>query len=183
MSQHLTLQLSEKTLKKLRALAMLSGSTVDELEKQFAEYFDQMLSESIAAHLSELDGKPYDSRMVAPVVPQALQAEAQEEVEQEREDEIDTPEHGLSEDELPEEVKSAAEMSEDEIMPPQYQAPSAGGNADAFLDAALASDRPAPQTAQQVVSVSGMTGTLRAAGKGFNPSRPRASVAEFTGDN
>jgi hypothetical protein len=40
----LTLQLSEKTLKKLRALAMLSGSTVDELEREFADYFDKLFT-------------------------------------------------------------------------------------------------------------------------------------------
>ena len=179
----LTLQLSDKTLKKLRALAMLSGSTVDQLEQEFAAYFDQMLTENIAHLLSEMDGKPVQ----APVdeaynwevkEPAATKEKVETKVQEEREE--DPNAHNLSEDDLPEEVKSTAEQVEDEIQPPDFQAPQAGNNAEAFLDAAMSVEKAVPQ---QEITVGGITGRLRAAGKGFNPSKPRATVAEFTGDN
>jgi hypothetical protein len=143
-----------------------------------------MLSENIASILSELDGtevilggEPQESTALKPPTVYKEREEALEEAEGE-----DPNAHDLSEDDLPEEVKSTAETVEDEIQPPQYTAPNAGGNADAFLDAALAPEQ-TQSAAQQMVNIGGMTGNLRSAGKGFNPNKPRASVAEFTGDN
>ena len=188
-SPTLTLQLSDKTLKKLRALAMLSGSTVDELEKEFADYFDQMLTENIAHLLSEMDGKPVVTQAVGvtedfdatdgwQIKEPLREASAKEAVATEQ----DPNSHGLSDDDLPEEVKSTAEQVEEDFEMPQYQAPQAGGNAEAFLDAAMASEKKGAAVDPKMVSIGGMTGRLQAATKGFNPHRPRATVAEFTGD-
>ena len=193
-SPTLTLQLSDKTLKKLRALAMLSGSTVDQLEKEFAQYFDQMLSDNIAGILSELDGTAYTRGTDPDTEEEKTESSkiAQWKINEENsidaarrppEEEVETSEieHALSDDELPEEVKSLAESVDDDIMPPEFQAPQAGGNAEAFLDAALAKSTTGSK-AQQTVNIGGVTGKLQYAGKGFSPQRPRATIAEFTGD-
>jgi hypothetical protein len=60
----LKLNLPGKTVKKLKAFAMLSGMSIDELEEsllseiqpELARHFDQTLSAGIAQKLSELDG-------------------------------------------------------------------------------------------------------------------------------
>jgi hypothetical protein len=60
----LKLNLPEKTLKKLKSFAMLSGMGVSDLEAQLISqvepqisgYFDRILTDSIVEKLSELDG-------------------------------------------------------------------------------------------------------------------------------
>jgi hypothetical protein len=192
----LTLQLSDKTLKKLRALAMLSGSSVDQLEKDFADYFDHMLSQNIEVLLAQMDGRD-------PEIPErSIEAEAlssniadwkmdekhsidkaRRPAEEEEEPVVSlAPEHALSEDDLPEEVRSTAEQVEEDIMPPEFNAPQAGGDHEAFVDATMANDKRSAKH-QQMVNIGGVEGRLQKARPGFDPRRLGARVEEATGDN
>ena len=172
---YLTLQLSDKTLKKLRALAMLSGSTVDQLEKDFADYFDQMLSENIAALLSQLDGRDYLPNSSSPV------SEKIAEPEKVAEPLKDSPaEHSLSEDDLPEETKSIAEQIEEEgFQPSKLNFPDAGEDIEKFLEGTPASKKEQPQ-----IQASFLVGgnQPRSAKKAFNPQAPRVKISDYTGD-
>lgn len=173
----LTLRLSDKTFKKLRVLAMLSDVTMDQLEKNFVDYFDEMLTENISTLLAELDGKEY--------VPQKVEAQPSVTTERVEENEpenggSEVPEHALSDDDLPEEVRSTAELVEDDIQPPQYQAPNAGGNAESFLDAALS--QPERKVRVETPKASYMGMPVNNPKKAFSPGAPRARVSEYTGD-
>ena len=173
----LTLKLSDNTLKKLRALAMLSGATVGELEQEFASYFDQMLSENITARLSELDGRVYESS-VTPSAPKVR--EVATEVSQ---SDADPNTHDLSEDDLPSEVKSVEEEAEEIQLPTLYNIPEAGDNAEAFLDGAFAEAPRLPVRQQQQQPTASYMGTpVRSAKKSFHPSVVKAKVSEYTGD-
>ena len=184
----LTLQLSDKTLKKLRALAMLSGSTVDQLEQEFVDYFDQMLTENIAHLLSEMDGKPLVQHTVGSIeaLPTATSADLEDmnnwKVKETRAhpEEQDPNAHDLSEEALPEENKSVSEQIEDDgIQPTQYKAPNAGEDAEKFLDAALQS---APPRKQEALQGSFMGSPTRSARGMFNPQAPRVKISDYTGE-
>jgi hypothetical protein len=165
----LTLDLPEKTFKKLRALAMLSGKTVPDLEQNLLEYFDAMLSENIQVLLAELDGT--EVQQPAPRV-QTISTEAPE---PEAETETVVPDetaHALSEDDDADENKSLAEQV-DEGFVPQVRMPDAGESSDAFLDAALGSGG-SPELPQEM--------RARPAGKSFNPLSRKPRVSEYTGD-
>jgi len=188
-SPTLTLQLSDKTLKKLRALAMLSGSTVDELEQEFAAYFDQMLSDNISAILSELDGKSVSQFPVRSAVDDGSNWQVRETALKERDvtEEVAasaaTPEveHSLSDDELPEQNKSLAEQAEDDDMQlPELNVQDAGEDAEKFLDVAMST--PAKRVADKPPMATYMGSQTRTASKMFNPQVRKARVSEYTGD-
>jgi hypothetical protein len=177
----LTLQLSDKTLKKLRALAMLSGSTVDQLEQEFAQYFDQMLTDNIAHLLTQMDGKPPES-VIHPEDP-SIDLESVENWrigETHTKVEADPNAHDLSEEALPEETKSLAEQVEDDgIQPTQFKAPDAGGDAEKFLDAAIQSAPPRPPEPPVGNFMGSQTRTAK---KTFNPQAPRVKISDYTGE-
>jgi hypothetical protein len=159
--QSLTLQLPEKTLRKLRAFAMLSGSTVDQIESELAEYFDQMLSESIMSLLGVATPPP-----AAEVAEERPVAAAVDE-------ESDTSGHSLAAEDQEEEEGKA--LDEEDIQPFEIDVPEAK-NEDAFVDAALAGEkkrRPAPHIPGNPISPS----------KSFDPTRRKARISEYTGDD
>lgn len=200
MSTSLTLELPEKTLKKLRALAMLSGSSVTQMEKQLVQYFDEMLTENITVLLSELDGKNVARyRLESP----AREEVAEEEAFEEEEEGVpqDENSHSLSDDDDTEENKSLEEQAElvkketlktKPATSPKEEAadqdefnfnidvPNVDNNAEAFLDTAMSSSAPSREPAQQ----SGMYGVATPAGMSFNPKKrnPMRNVSEYTGD-
>jgi hypothetical protein len=93
---------------------------------------------------------------------------------------IDLNAHDLSEDNLPEEVKSVAEEAE-EIQFPIINVPNAGNDAEQFLDATMSTVEAKP-IPQQRSGASYMGSPVKAARKSFNPQAPGVRVAEYTGD-
>lgn len=185
----LKLTLPGNTLKKLKSYAMLSGMTVDELEKQLVSqvepelsaHFDKVLTEGIVGKLSEMDG-----------ISLAVAKPADEPVEEP----VGGPDdHQLSADDDSEENKSLAEQYEslrNKIQPqPQVQqeqdlsfdirVPDAGGDAEKFLDSALEQDTPSQKAARREQG-QGPYGSFTGAAKKFSPGKPRVKISEHTGD-
>ena len=187
MTQVLNIPLEDKTLKKLKALAMLSDIKVTDLEAEISGLIDQMLSDNIAIKMAELDGKPM--KLVINQEVETVAIPAAPVVEE------DPNAHGLSEDEASEEVLSSEEQiakeakpaapaapvakKEDDIYKLDIDAPVAGDDgedAEAFVDA------PAP-VSKNKATVSTPYGRATAP-KGFDPRKPlaRVRIADFTGD-
>lgn len=169
MSTSLTLDLPEKTFKKLRALAMLSGKSVPDLEQNLLEYFDAMLSENIQVLLAELDGETY-TPPTAPNPVSVVQGDLDLETPP-----VDAVTHALSEDDDLGENQSLAEQAESDYVP-KIQAPDVGDDDDQFLDAALGPPTP--------MANPGIPSELRAkpAGRSFNPISRQPRISEYTGD-
>ncbi len=194
----LTLNLDDKTVRKLRALAMLSGKTVAELENEFSQYFDRLLTQEIAEHLD----------MVAPATGNSFHVEGtpvQEKsvkyAQQEAEYEENPPEplngdldHSLSGDadegqesleeqftrESGQEVMFKPDVrggGEDAISFNHLRFPDAGQDSEAFLDEVLG--EPQYQDEYDHVRRERPTAARMGAGAG---KKPRVKVGAFTGD-
>lgn len=155
----LELELPEATLRKLKALAMLTGMPVGELESKLVGLIDTVLTEEIAEAL----GLQVSGTAVADDAPQPIYAQSAPQVVSEpaHEEEIDPgmveSEHGLSSEDddgkdaspviddpsirVPAKRASVQEVdsiNEDELRAQfKHDFPNAGNNADAFLDAAM----------------------------------------------
>jgi len=177
----LTLKLPPKTVRKLRMLAMGTGKTVQELESELSTVFDEMLSENLHALLHDLDGVAAPtppvmvvSRVIAPSSPPLQEEEINE----------DENSHMLSGDADEGDVKSTAERMEEGSFsgePPvpginpfelPSNIPNAEGNIEAFIDAAMSSSKPSPQS----------NGRYTSSKKSFDPRHPRVKISEHTGD-
>lgn len=198
MSQILEIQLSEKTKRKLGALAILSGKGYDQLEAEFAEIFDRLVSQEIANLVGftkiaaddqdvEAEESPQEARST--LSKSMAQKAAEEPFEQ---DEVSS--HSLSHDEDPGEPEWGDEVlpgNETEIQPPLPPARSslsqqkvedeppafnipevedAGQDAERFLD-----DLFGPGAPQQEASRGDRVATAK---KTFNPKKPRVRVSD-----
>lgn len=196
----LKLSLPGKTLKKLKSYAMLSGMSVDELERQLVSqvepelsaHFDKVLTEGIVGKLSEMDG-----------VELSVKTAGDEYGEEGDSDEsAGEDDHQLSGEDM-EEVKSLAEQYEQEEKAPaktfapsarrqqpeeselsfDIRVPDAGGDAEKFLDASLESDmRRSSGDRQSSGGTAGPYGSYTGAAKRFVPGKPRVRISEHTGD-
>jgi hypothetical protein len=165
----LKLTLPEKTLKKLKSYAMLSGMSVDELENQLvsqvqpelSSHFDNVLTQGIVNKLGELDG--VDLKTIS----------STDSFHEPKSDD----DHQLSGDDdegvksLEEQVKEVPSSAQDQ--PFDITAPDVGDDAEQFIDAVME-----PRKAVSNGQSSGMT----SAGKSFNPKKPRVRISEHTGD-
>lgn len=191
----LELNLPEKTIKKLRAYAMLTGSPVSELEAKLVELVDKTLSDSVANALVDLDGgvpaaftppTQIETTFSQPLTPADIVTGPLLESEEKEEAVTEDEETGnsLSEEESPEEVKSLEEEAEeekvdDEELKVEIAAPNAGGNADAYVDAVIAQDKGARQASGRRKVQGGYQSGAR---KAFDARSPRVSIGAYTGD-
>jgi hypothetical protein len=183
----LSIELGDDALKKLRAYAVLSGASSDDLESELSimaagmitSQVDAVLSKKILETLAQLDNKPID----------AYSEKKQALVEPEP---VDESIHSLSDDDDAEENKSLQEQYEAATKPqaalpqtkPEPQSefafdidvPNAGDNAEAFLE----SFEEQPKSASS--SSVGIYGAVRSAKSKFNPKQPRVSVTEYDPD-
>lgn len=167
----LTLKLSEDNLKKLKAYTLLSGQDVASIEQKLSEIVSnvlgELLSEGIANSLKTMDGK-----FPAVVVPKEPDPVVVEDA---------STGNVLSEEDALEEVKALDEepLNEDEIFKVDIKAKNAGSNAEAFVDAVIAQD----SGRKKVPGRTTYNGSHRSgARKIFDPSTPRVTIGEFTGD-
>jgi hypothetical protein len=110
-----TLNLRETTLRKVRSLAMLTGTSVSSIEGQLSDLFDEMLSKSLREHLNHMDGieaLPEPVRMPAKRSFAEIVQHASEPPTEEDEAPV-MDEHQLSSEEA-EEGKSLEEQIEEE---------------------------------------------------------------------
>jgi Fe-S cluster biosynthesis and repair protein YggX len=108
-----TLNLRETTLRKVRSLAMLTGTSVSSIEGQLSDLFDEMLSKSLREHLNHMDGVealPEPVRMPKRSFAEIVQTASQPSVDDEA---PVMDEHQLSSEEA-EEGKSLEEQIEEE---------------------------------------------------------------------
>ena len=179
----LTLKLPDKTFKKLRALAMLSGSTVPQLEGELLGYFDEMLSTNIAALLEQMDGK----KVIHWKTSEEPAPDKEPEPEPEAPADEDANSHSLSADDDAGENKSLEEQVEDEQMKFDIDVPDVGGDSDRFLDVSLAPKEKseAPRSPELPPDVSMLFGDSRTSKmrQSFDPRKPRASISDATDDN
>lgn len=183
----LKLTLPANTLKKLKSYAMLSGMTVDELEKQLVSqvepelsaHFDKVLTEGIVGKLSEMDGIE-------------LSVSSTSDKEDDEGSFTSSDDHQLSGDDDSTENKSLAEQYEaikssqkstrqDQEPSFDIQVPDAGGDAEKFLDTALAEDAQNYKSARRDQG-QGPYGSYTGAAKRFSPGSPRVKISEHTGD-
>ena len=203
----LKLTLPAKTLKKLKSFAMLSNTTVEELEAllvsqvepELSAHFDRVLTQGIVEKLSELDGIR---------VRIATAEEADEEDAVQAAEDID--EHQLSGDDDAQENLALAEMMPKQSVPTQTQAavaratvapqgtsmfqfeinaPDVGSDAERFLDEAELDKLPPYQEEKPHYDSYGPYGRTdgglaapRGASKTFVPGKPRVRISEHTGD-
>ncbi len=197
----LKLTLPAKTLKKLKSFAMLSNTTVEELERllvsqvepELSAHFDRVLTQGIVEKLSELDG-------VRVRITSAEEAE-EEDAAQAAED---SDEHQLSGDDDSEENLSLSETVPRQKVPAETQvaveralvapqgtsmfqfeisAPDVGSDAEKFLDEA-GLDETSPLQDRGRNQAYGPYGNTvpRGAAKTFVPGKPRVRISEHTGD-
>lgn len=186
----LKLNLPEKTIKKLRAYAMLTGSGVKDLEGILIDIVDKTLTDGIVSAMSDLDGG----------VPPAWTANANGDqvtfsrpIEQSDVETVPDAEppvvsddltgNELSEEDSPDEVRGLDEEEEpisDEELKVDISAPNAGNNADAYLNAVFAAEKSAKKSSGRTRTSTG--GFQSGARKAFNPSSPRVTISEHTGD-
>lgn len=191
----LTLKLEDKTVRKLRALAMLSGKTVGSLEKEFSSFFDKMLTQEIAKYL-EID-------VTAPLSLIDVEGESEGEGEEDMDEPTEESQepfgelgHSLSGDEdegqesLEEQAaKLAASVKRTQGREIKFEetaeresglqfninVPSAGDDAEAFLDEVLgAPEYQDEYDTQKQMNSRPVQAKLGGAGR-------RAKVADFTG--
>jgi hypothetical protein len=199
MSTTLEIELSESTLKKLRAYTLLSGRPASEVSASLAEFVDQYLSTSLATML-DLGNVPVTQSAPAskktlyypPGARAAKAAPPQEEREFIQEGGLDQFSHGLSGDTDDGENLSLAEQAEKiptrqpkKQRPPEPVADETGGDEDdgtedfgtgdefgEFLESVESKQQqPAPAEARAV-------GVSRA----FNPAKRRGRISNFTGN-
>lgn len=206
----LKLELPGKTIKKLKAFAMLTGMSIDQLEAELlsqiqpelANHFDRSLSTGIAQKLSELDGTSV--RIFS-------ESEA---VAEDSHTESDTDDHSLSSDDDNEENLSVEEQVErDKTLPkslgvartlkapstplsrsllnskeasdpdePHFDidAPDAGEDAEQFLDSAMAEETSSARS--RSTGQQSPFGYMTPAKGSFDAKKPRVKVSEHTGD-
>jgi hypothetical protein len=185
----ITLALGAGSIKKLRALAMLTGKTVDEVEADLSETFDRMLSANIKLLVSQLDGDDEPAhtelaplRKVVETKNPAARSFAQAEAEANDPlpvEEAAPDEHSLSGDDDVGENKSLEEQAADGTLtqadlPSIGEIPDAGDNAEAYLEAAFRSERThLPENQRPPVR--------RQPSTSFDPRRPRVSIVDYSG--
>jgi hypothetical protein len=200
----LNLPVQERTVKKLKALAMLTGKTVAEIEADLGELLERMLSNEIHQRTNELDGISETSYTFAARAAESIPAGApvvkvatpEPTPRKEEEDEFFSEQasefgHELSGDEDAGESKSLAEQVEEETDDEDIQfttraAPVVGSNAEAFLDAAMGDPDEGPPTKGPGNTTRGYGQwgeSPRGISKAFNPQRRQARISEFTGDD
>jgi hypothetical protein len=201
----LNVPISEKTRRKLGALAILTGQKFDSIESEVSSMLDRILSSRIDEALAHIDGRempeyeepaPVFSKTSAPV----------EQVEEDDENEEANPVDDLAGHELSGDEDEGAPSLEDQVnddpnipkivealpdkpRPPQAKVrvaddlavpdlttPDVGGNSEAFLDSALGLDDEKPVNAVSRYSRG------RPVERSFNPKKRTARVAEYTGD-
>lgn len=198
----LNLSLPDSTIRKLRAVAMLSGKKIDDIEAEFVELVDHQLTRQIISSLGIVPEDLEERRSVR------TSADATDDdtstADSDLEDVIselaeDPNAHGLSGDDAEEEVLSVQEQVEKEVPPvpaqenevpvaaattdiqiPSHRVEDAGEDAEAFLEAAFATER-RPERRDDHSNA----GAARPARKAFSAQRDggaRVKVSEYTGD-
>jgi hypothetical protein len=172
----LTLKLSDENLKKLKAYIILSGSEASAIEQKLSDIVSttlgDLLSSGIAESLVAMDGKAPAS--LAPV-------EQPEDPPVTKDDETGNE---LSDEDAPDEVKSleeevGGELPDDAAFKVDINAKDVGGDVESYIDAVVAQDK----GKKPVPGRSSHNGSNRsAARKSFDPSTPRVSVGEYTGE-
>lgn len=206
----LTLSLNEATLRKLKAYAMLSGLTVNEIEGVLTGLIDQMLTDKCLRELGAYAAEPpvYKTAEVNEEPVRAVTPEPEEKEEATFfQDSVSG--HELSSDEAEDEVKSLAEEMEpmepeaeprkrtikvitkapakvNRLTPEEELLRSAFAQDDVAdvggdAEAFLDASLGAPKPQKSLGGYSNPSGA-RAARGAFNPNTSRVKVAEFTGE-
>lgn len=203
----LKIQVPMKTIRKLKAFLLLSGKTVAELEAEVASVFgshlsaafDSVLSTNIMAAVAYMDG--IEPSMTGGLIQQPLpkpHPTGQSVTAHHAAIPVSDTEHTLSGDDAEDETLSVEEQVENDqpsnkmededdgqvagiVSNQNGEFPNAGGNADAFLDAAMATSKPAKS--------GGNSSKKRGTRAAFDSRSPRVRVLatseneEENGDN
>ena len=211
----LRIALSDATEKKIRSLAMLSPEAASQLEQQLtdhlqteiSEYFDRTVTEAILQHMGMIDGRNYgdlnDKPQIVEAPAPAAPSQPEHKLETLNATEIPAPrneeptgtDHGLSEDEDPQDNKSVEEQAEEltkklaageemdipGIGPSQIRVPNAEEDAEAFLDASFGARQPPKRQPAPQQRQSGPVLREVDDGDGFDPRVKRAHISSYGG--
>lgn len=208
MSGTLTLNISEKTKKKLGVLAVLTGRKFDDIEGLIVETIDQILTNNIKAALADMDGEEFEpddeddvAYTQAPVERKTLSKKTmmpqarEEEVQQELIEDLAGNSVSDDEDEGSQSLEEQYNQEEEKLkaQPPKKQPPKSqlkqeddlavpsldAENVDGDYDSFLDEAITPTPTAPQITRYENNRSAAR---RSFNPQNPKVRVSGYTGD-
>lgn len=183
----LTLQISDTTIKKLRAIAVLTGTTVDQLEGEISKIFDQMLTKNLSEIVNSfaieegiLSEPAHTSGISASFGNYQSKENNQEDPDKEMTyaEEDNSTEHSLSSediDQTPSEDQKKDQAPKKEEDSFAFTIDAAEGDEEDFITAAI-------EVEKTYKKLQDKPPTNISAAQSFNPKKRQAHIAEYTGE-